>query len=150
MRSRSRATLAELERRLVKAKRRALCAAKDWADDVRPTGGVYAIWDLRSGRPVYVGETASLRKRMKDLERRVNHTGRRKLSAKLKLDSSTEAELSLSLAKFYSLSFLEVDLGRSEFEEYLRLRWRSRALLNSASPRMAQSEQYAWVVPKLP
>ena len=58
----------------------ALCAsarlsplsAADWASEVPLEAGVYVIWQGK--KQIYVGQTSSLRARMTDLARPVNHT----------------------------------------------------------------------------
>jgi hypothetical protein len=124
--------------------RRRLCSDVGWARDVSPLAGVYAIWDARSGKPVYVGETSGLLARMGDLGRTVNHTFRRIARKELKAASATESALSALLAARFEIAFLPVDFGRAEFEEYLILRWR-RTLYNKPALRLQKSAQYQWV-----
>lgn len=131
---------------LERAPRRALFEGENWASDVPPAAGVYALWNLSSGDMIYVGETASLRHRMRDLGRRVNHTCRRKLAAVHNLTNATEAELSAALGAHYVMSFLPVALGRTELEEYLALR-HHRTLVNSPGRRLLAGTAYSWVQP---
>lgn len=58
---------------LERAPRRAMFDDGGWAADVPAALGVYALWNLSSGEMIYVGETASLRHRMRDLGRSVNN-----------------------------------------------------------------------------
>jgi hypothetical protein len=145
MYSQTRDTLAELERLLWEAPRRRLCESTGWAEDIPSLGGVYAVWEGNSNALVYIGSTVCLRDRMRDIGRKVNHTCRRKLAHRMKLQQASEADLSRALARRYTLSFLEVDFGRVELEEYLSLRWKSRQLINSPSRRILRSSQYGWV-----
>jgi len=136
--------LIELEAALKSAPRRRLCCDSNWANDVTVAAGVYAIWDIRIRKPVYVGETSGLLARMGDLGRTVNHTFRRIVRKKLNAESATEADLNAMLADRFELAFLPVSFGRSEFEEYLILRWR-QSLYNKPTLRLGQSSQYKWV-----
>jgi hypothetical protein len=136
--------LAALERELKTAPRRGLCESAGWAADIPAIGGVYAVWAREPKAPVYVGSTVCLRDRMRDIGRKVNHTCLRKLARVLNLENATERELSKELAKLYTLSFIAIDFGRVEFEEYLSLRWKGK-LLNSPSRRIGRSTQYSWL-----
>lgn len=131
---------------LNKAPRRPVLSATEWADDIPSEPGVYALWE--GSRPIYVGETSSLRHRMRDLGRSVNHTCRRKIAAKLELGHVDESALSAEMAVRYTLSFMPVSFGRVELEEYLTLRWKS-SLFNSPSRRLLHGISYSWVEPAL-
>lgn len=145
----TRAHLRHLEKKIVGAEPRRLLDVTDWADEVPESPGVYALWDTQSEDVVYVGETASLRHRMRDLGRTVNHTCRKKLAVDLKLEQSGDAELTAAIAKRYLLSFVAVDLGRKELEEYLTLRSR-QTLLNAPGIRLHKGSRDAWVKPRNP
>lgn len=93
------------------APRRRLCCDVDWARDVSPLAGVYAIWDTQSGQPVYVGETSGLLARMGDLGRTLNHTFRRIARKKLNAASATESALNALLADRFEIAFLAVEFG---------------------------------------
>jgi hypothetical protein len=105
---------------------------------------VYAIWDLTSKRPVYVGESSALRSRMSDVGRTVNHTFRRKAARVLGINANDEKALTKAMSKRYEISFIEVALGRAELEEFLTLRWRE-TLLNKPPQRLLRGKRYAWV-----
>jgi hypothetical protein len=115
-----------------------------WASDIPRLAGVYAIWDSRSGSPVYVGETSGLFARMADLGRTPNHTFRRIVREKLSPKSNKEDALNAMLAERFEIAFVAVDFGRAELEEYLILRWR-RTLYNKPAFRLTKSEQYQWL-----
>jgi hypothetical protein len=136
--------LASMATALEQATRRVPFDSENWALDIPTTGGVYALWRRPSGAMVYVGETSSLRHRMQDLGRSVNHTCRRKLAEKHRMVGAPEPELSAVIAKHYLVSYLPVALGRAELEEYLTLRHR-RTLLNSPSLRHKKGSAYDWV-----
>jgi GIY-YIG catalytic domain len=139
--------LRSLEKNFLAAPRMILFDPSGWTDAIPQSPGVYAIWDRSTDKLVYVGETSCLRDRMKDLGRRVNHTCRRTLSKKLKLDSASEQFLSRAISKKYSLSYIEVHFGRTELEEYLVLRWRS-TLINKRAFRLLSHDCYDWVKPQ--
>jgi hypothetical protein len=129
---------------LHRAPRRSVFVDHSWAADVPASPGVYALWDLSSGELVYVGETASLRDRMRDLGRSVNHTCRRKLAIRHKIVGASEEVISAAMSKHYLLSFLPVSLGRIELEEYLSLR-HQRTIINSPGRRLLRGATYSWV-----
>ena len=97
-----------------------------------PVGaGIYAIFE--KGAFVYIGETGSLRGRIKDLSRTVNHQFRRSLgkarfssiqgyqlaTSKRKFPSLVEEKLTNYMKKNCEIAFLTMQLGRKEFEEYI-------------------------------
>jgi hypothetical protein len=129
---------------LHRAPKRAMFDNAYWAADIPAAPGVYALWDSSSGTMVYVGETSSLRHRMRDLGRSVNHTCRRKLAVRHNLIDASEVELSAMIGRLYVLSFLPVSLGRLELEEYLSLR-HVATLLNSPGRRLLRGSSYDWV-----
>ena len=137
--------LRALEHALRTARRRQPFRASTWAADVPSEPGVYALWNRKTGVPVYVGETSSLKHRMRDFGRSVNHTCRRKLAQRHGLDGADEATLSAAIGGHYRLSFLRVPFGRAELEEYLLVRWR-KTLLNSPTPRASISERFTWAL----
>lgn len=141
-----RGKLREMEARLLAAPVRRLFGSATWARDVPLDAGVYVIWSRRSGRPVYVGQTGCLRERMSDAGRSVNHTFRRKVAIVLDLPTVDEAGLSLAISKRYDVSFIPVSFGRSELEEYLRLRWR-KTIVNGPAKRLLRGLQYRWIIP---
>ena len=59
--------LRSLERRLVSITRIHPLQYEDWASDIPKNAGVYALWSMKNGKPIYVGETASLQLRMIDI-----------------------------------------------------------------------------------
>lgn len=104
-----------------------------WDDkDYLPVGaGIYAIFE--KGTCVYIGETGSLRGRIRDLSRTFNHQFRRTLgkarysktlgfqpaTSKKKFSPDIERKLTDYMSKSCEISFLEMKLGRKEFEEYI-------------------------------
>ena len=131
---------------LQRAPRRSVFVDGTWAADIPATPGVYALWDLSTAEMVYVGETASLRDRMRDLGRSINHTCRRKLAVRHKIVGASEQVISAAMSQHYVLSFLPVSLGRTELEEYLSVRHR-RTIVNSPGRRLLRGSAYSWVEP---
>lgn len=144
MDSEIRRLLLNYEEILQNAARRVLLAAPDWAADVALEPGVYAVWNEDS--PIYVGETSSLRYRMSDIARPVNHTFARKTCKALCIPEKSLEDLAAAMRARYKLSCIPVALGRAEVEEYLILRWR-KTLINKPVKRLLRSPQYAWVEP---
>ena len=143
------AYLSRLERCLRRAPRKRPFTSDTWAAEVPSAPGVYALWRQDSGALVHVGETANLRKRMRDLGRSVNHTARRKIAARLGLDAVSEQERSRAMRDVFCVSYLPVELGRAELEEYLTFRWRC-TLFNSPSPRAHAAARFSRVKPGRP
>ena len=79
---------------------------------------------------------------MSDIMRPINHAFTKKISKQFDITNLTE--LRTHMSKNYKLSFITVDLGRSEIEEYLILRWRE-TLINKPTTRLLKGEQYSWV-----
>lgn len=93
--------------------------------------GVYCIWE--KDKLCYVGETSSLRGRMGDIQRTLNHTFRRKVgkanfsavegykdaSSGNKFPPHIEEFLNGYIMENARLSYLPVDFGRKELEEYI-------------------------------
>lgn len=104
---------------------------KDWARFAPITAGVYAIYEGEN--IIYVGESGSLRGRMRDLRRTMNHTFRRSLgrslytdhpefapaTSKRKFSATIESSLSAYMESGIRIRVLTVLFGRAEFEEFL-------------------------------
>lgn len=135
--------LRRLEGRLQRAPKIKPFSSHEWAA-VPATPGVYAIWRVRSRKLAYVGQTANLKKRMRDLTRCLNHTARRKLAAELGFDGTDEPTLSTAIGEGFRVSYLAIAFGRVELEEYLTFRYRG-SLLNSPSPRAHDKNRFKWV-----
>jgi hypothetical protein len=136
--------LAQGESELRAAPRRKLLEEARWADDVPAEAGVYAVWEVDT--PVYVGESSSLKARMSDIGRPINHTFARKTCKALLIPETSIQELVAAVREKYLLSFIAIPFGRAEVEEYLILRWRT-TLINKPAKRLLRSPQYAWVRP---
>lgn len=99
---------------------------RKWSNNFPSNAGVYAIF--YDGQLFYIGESANVKERMKELKRTVNHSFRRKLGRFFEPDSVIERgkfspELETRLNEEYerniSVSFIEVNFGRIEIENYL-------------------------------
>ncbi len=124
------------------AKRRVLMETPQWAEDVPLEAGVYAVWDQNN--PIYVGETSSIRARMSDLGRPINHTFARKTCKSFQIPEKSLDDLAVVMRARYKLSFVTIAFGRLEVEEFLILRWR-KTLMNKPAKRLLRSTQYGWV-----
>lgn len=134
--------LASRESQLRTARRRVLIETAKWASDVPEDAGVYAVWE--NDQPIYVGESSSLKARMSDIGRPVNHIFARKTCKALGIAETSREELAAAMRSRYLLSFVAIQFGRAEVEEYLVLRWR-RTLMNKPAKRLLRSAQFAWV-----
>ena len=131
--------LLEYENKLINTKRHTFFN-NDWKQTFPNHSGVYVVWE--NEQPIYVGETSGLKSRMSDIMRPINHAFTKKISNKFNLFDLNE--LRKFMSDNYKLSCIEVDLGRSEIEEYLILRWR-KTLINKPTTRLLKGEQYSWV-----
>ena len=144
-----RAKLSDMEQALLKAEKRRVFSSESWAKDVPSEPGVYAIWERAKDIPVYVGESSSLKSRMSDVGRTVNHTFRRKAAPILGVSADDEVALTEAMSRRYDVSFIEMQLSRAELEEYLVLRWR-QTVLNKPAKRLLLGKRYHWVQPVSP
>ena len=142
MKKTTRKLLIKYESAITNATRRTLMSASGWAADIPHGGGVYVIW--QSNTPIYVGESSSLRARMSDIGRPATHTFARKTCKALRIPVQASKRLAVAMRARYKLTFITVELGRAEVEEYLILRWR-KTLTNKPAKRLLRSPQYAWV-----
>ena len=132
-------TLLNYEKQLSSSQRYTLFK-NNWKNIFPDYSGVYVIWD--NEKPIYVGETSGLKSRMSDLMRPINHAFTKKIDNKIEAQSLDE--LRTYMSDNYKLSYISIDLGRSEIEEYLILRWR-KTLINKPTTRLLKGSQYSWV-----
>jgi len=135
-------SLRDYEAALHAAPRRIVAEGQKWASDVPQDAGVYVLW--RDASPIYVGESSSLRSRMRDLTRVENHTFARLTCKQFSIGVGDQSGLISVLSKTYMLSFILVPFGRKEVEEFLILRWRA-TLFNKPTMRLMKGTQYDWV-----
>jgi hypothetical protein len=121
--------LNELLSNLINSTRHEIILTRTWASQFPNEPGVY-IFRL-DDTIIYVGETGSIRGRMKDLTDTRNHTLRRSIGTKLyalrpdftkpssknRFCDAIEAELNAFISSRLTVSFLHVALGRKELEE---------------------------------
>ncbi len=131
--------LLEYEKKLINAQKH-IFFNDNWKEIFPNHSGVYVVWEKE--QPIYVGETSGLKSRMSDIMRPINHAFTKKISNSKKIFDLQE--LRKFMSENYKLSYIEVDLGRSEIEEYLILRWR-KTLINKPTTRLLKGEQYSWV-----
>lgn len=141
MKSNTKATLLGLEGDLVSSCRYPMFGNAKWRVGLPLNAGVYGIWEISTGMLIYVGQTSSLHLRMGDISRSVNHTFRRKAAKKYGLTKLSDKSLSKRLSKLVEISFLKVELGRAELEEFMIIRWEEN-LLNKPGKRLLKSTQY--------
>lgn len=111
--------------------------SKFWRSDFQGKGaGVYILRN-KNGIVVYVGETYTLKHRLKDLLHTHNHGLRRAIffefiiNDKLPADYKESKEIiSNYICNEFTYSYLEVSFGRKELEEYMILKYKSQYLLN--------------------
>ena len=142
----TKARLTKLECSIRKASRHKLFDPTDFMNLAPKEPGVYVIWNKSTKKPKYVGSTSNLRKRLGDLRRWENHTFRRKVAKKLGGSKKNDDALSTKISLRYEFSFIRVEFGRAELEEYLILRWREY-LINRPAVRFLEGNQYSWVNP---
>lgn len=111
-----------------------------WRKNFPQLPGVYAIFE--NGKFVYVGETADLRDRMKDLRRTYNHTFRNKIGI-LRLNgvrhgnlftAGIETELDNYMQQHLAITYHSILLGRKEVEARIVEKYKDM-LINSSSVR---------------
>ena len=115
---------------------------KKWSSNFPSKAGIYAIYDI--DKLVYVGETANLKERMKEVKRTYNHSFRKKLGKFLvegskvvngKFEETLELELNDYYLERINFRYKELNFGRLEVESYLIHRHCDNGLLNSVGKR---------------
>lgn len=124
--------LSDLENTLVKNGRQQITLTREWTKQFPKEAGVYVLFE--GDELVYTGETSSLRGRVTDYLNTRHHTVRRKIGAfnfsdvegyhratsKIKFPDHIEKLVVDWLEKKVKLSYLVVDLGRKELEEFIQ------------------------------
>lgn len=98
-------------------------------DRAKETSGVYIVWKRGLRNPVYVGETKSIKARMKDIRRTWNHTLRKKIASREfgyelekgrgKFPDNVEKKIDKFMKNKLKVSFFPITFGRKEIEEAL-------------------------------
>ena len=130
----------KVEKELLKANKIAFNFDRKWSSNFPNQPGVYAIFD--DDILAYIGETADLKERMKDVKRTYNHSFRKKLGRKLydakivknKYNDKVEADLNKYFESNLSFTFYVLIFGRLEVETHLINR-NKETLLNSIGKR---------------
>lgn len=130
---------------LINKKRQPIVLNRNWSREFFDMPGVYVFFE--NNNIVYVGETASIKERMRDILDTRHHTLRRKIGAlnfsevigykkansKIKFVPKIEDSVSDWMIKKMKLSFIQVSLGRKELEELIIERYKPK--YNSAPRR---------------
>lgn len=120
---------------------------KNWSDNFTRKAGVYAVFS--NNELLYIGESASVKERMKEIKRTINHSFRKKLGKHLfgdatlnkgKFDEKIESFLNEYYLQNIYISFIEVEFGRIEIEEELIKRHKN--ILNSISLRSSKNTKH--------
>lgn len=115
---------------------------RKWSSNFPAKAEIYAIFDKEE--LIYIGETANLKERMKEVKRTYNHSFNRKLGRHLnkgamirngKFDTIIELGLNNYLQSNISFSYIELNFGRLEVESQLIHRFCGKGLLNSIGKR---------------
>ena len=127
----SKAYLNNLKKNLLKTTKLNIEINKAWNLNFPDAPGVYVFFE--KNKIVYVGETKSIKKRMKDVLRTFNHTLRRKVgeshfnsnkkytkaTSRLKYHPDIEVMVNDWFVNKMKMCFLPVSLGRKELEEMM-------------------------------
>jgi hypothetical protein len=83
-------------------------------------GGVYAIWNgVKSGKPIYVGETTHLKHRIAELSAYGRHAFFVSFIRERGIPSVPPSKSSHSAWSRLTISWLPLELGRAELEDFL-------------------------------
>ena len=105
-------------KQLKRSRRELNLGSNGWHKNIPSSSGVYVIWEGVTA--LYVGESSSLRERLRELDRTINHTFRSKAKGVYKVE---EKELSKFINKTFTISYLTLNRGRKELEEFLIADW---------------------------
>ena len=133
--------LEKLEQKLLTKDKVEMSFAPNWASQFDMNAGVYAVFD--KDKLIYVGETGSLKGRMHDIRRTLNHSFRRSLGEKLysghkEYSKATSSKKHIDKIEFMLNEYCEanikvatlvVHLGRKELEEMMTEKY--EGLLNA-------------------
>lgn len=134
--------LSTLKRELKALPKKPMELTLEWKKSFHKQPGVYCIYD--KGEMIYVGETENLQNRMNQLRNSRHHVLRRTLGELLyssrknyekattikKFSDDIEIDLEEYMKENLSVSYIRVDLGRKELEEYVMRLKEEPKLLN--------------------
>jgi excinuclease UvrABC nuclease subunit len=138
-------TIRKIEKRIfMKSNRIKYTPSTEWFKEIPSEAGVYAFF--KNDKIIYIGETGSLRSRIKDSTRTVNHTLRRTIGKRRyknikgyleatsykRFPDHIETKINKYMNSIY-IVFIPVSFGRSEIEEYIVDRY--RPIYNNKSKR---------------
>lgn len=123
--------LRRIENQLFRVPRQRVKFSEKWFQEISSDSGIYGIFQRK--KLIYIGETGSLRNRMRDLGRTVNHQFRRSLgkdkfanlrgfkvaTSKRKFPPKFEVKLNTWIEGNLKIAIVPLSLGRKEFEEYI-------------------------------
>ncbi len=137
--------LVYLENQLLKQDKKNIELTQGWVELFPSKPGVYVV--LENDKPIYVGETGNIRKRMRGLLDTRHHTlrravGKRKFckkdgyrdaSSKHKFPDHIEKLVVEYIKKRFEICSLPVSLGRKELEERIMVKYDTK--YNNKGPR---------------
>lgn len=130
------------EKELIQAEKIKFSFDRNWSSNFPSKAGIYVIFD--EDKLVYIGETANLKERMKEVKRTYNHSFRRKLGrfiiegakiSKGKFEETLEIKLNDYYLDRIHFVYKELNFGRLEVESHLIHRNHANGLLNSLGKR---------------
>jgi hypothetical protein len=132
--------LEKLVREIENKEKTTLFISSEWREGVPRNAGVYVIWRKdKPDEPVYVGESCNLYKRFGDLGRPANHT----FASQMDKKHPWGDELKTKISQKFVISYIELDFGRKELEEYLVVfKWKRKKLINKPYKRLCENEAY--------
>lgn len=151
--------LAKLETEIIDGNWKLFEFSKDWLMTFDTEAGVYVIRE--EGKICYVGETGSIRKRMKDLLDTRNHSLRRTIgnerfsdkkgyvvgTTSKKFPDKFEEELNRIFEDNFEVSAIVVKIGRKELEE--RLVEKLKPIYNSRGKRKVDKPQKSYSISEI-
>lgn len=151
--------LAKLEGKIIDGNWKLFEFSKDWLMTFDTEAGVYAIRE--EGQICYIGESGSLRKRMKDLLDTRNHSLRRTIGNRRFLDKEGyeagtaskkfplkfEEELNRIFEDNFEVSAIPVKIGRKELEE--RLVEKLNPIYNSRAKRKSDKPEKTYSISEI-
>jgi len=151
--------LAKKEKEIINGNWKLFEFSKDWLMTFDTEAGVYVIRE--EGKVCYVGETGSIRKRMKDMLDTRNHSLRRTIgnkrfsekegyavgTASKKFPPKYEEELNRIFEDNFEVSAITVKIGRKELEE--RLVEKFKPIYNSRAKRKSDKSEKAYSISEI-
>lgn len=151
--------LAKLENELINGEWKLVETIPNWAEQFFSDAGVYAVRE--EGQICYVGETGSIKKRMRDLLDTRNHSLRRTIGSirfagqeeyeaatpSRKFPPKFEEELNRLFEDNFEVSAIAVPIGRKELEERLIEKYKPK--YNTREKRKSDEDEKAYSVAEI-